>query len=292
VIVMPTVLVPLDGSDKDARALPVAMALATLSGADVHLVHVIGPSPYDVRTEHRDVAEGDVPGHSEAAQRLAAVAHRLAPDGGCAVTWEVLAGADVPAELTRRAAVRDALVVVMATRAARPLDRALVGSVADRVLRECPTPVALVPPGAGYVQGRRLRFTRVLVPLDGSALAAHALDFLLRLSRADTLEYVLLEVVPHGRDRARAERRLADAAGRVRARGTARAEVVVLEAGDPARAIIALLRDALIDVIAMSTRGQSGLRRMMLGSVAEAVLRASEVPVLLLTPASLASLER
>jgi hypothetical protein len=43
----------------------------------------------------------------------------------------------------------------------------------------------------------------------------------------------------------------------------------------------------LIDAIAMSTRGRSGLRRLMLGSVAEGVVRASEVPVLLVTPANL-----
>jgi nucleotide-binding universal stress UspA family protein len=133
----------------------------------------------------------------------------------------------------------------------------------------------------------------VLVPLDGSALAARSLDFLLALPRADELEYVLLEVVPPGaeRERAEAERRLAAAADRARSRGAKTVEVAVLEADDPAGAIVAAVREALVELIAMSTRGAGGLRRIALGSVAEGVVRASEIPVMLLTPTDLAARE-
>jgi nucleotide-binding universal stress UspA family protein len=265
------VLVPLDGTDKDARALAVAVALAGVADAGLHLVHVLTA---------RDRSLTELP-----ERRLADAAGRLAADAPQPVTWEVVPGADAADALARLAADIDARLVVMATRAARPADRALVGSVADRVMRESPAPVVLVPPAAAYLQGRQLRFTRVLVPLDGSTLATHALDVLLGLPGARTLEYVLLEVVSSAGDVAAAQARLAAAAADARARGATRVETVVLEAGDPAAAIIALLRDALIDVVAMSTRGRSGLRRLVLGSVAEAVIRASEVPVLLVTPA-------
>ena len=43
-------------------------------------------------------------------------------------------------------------------------------------------------------------------------------------------------------------------------------------------------RAVMPDIIAMSTRGSSGLNRLILGSVAEGVVRGSELPVLLLTP--------
>src|SRR3712207_701621 len=86
----------------------------------------------------------------------------------------------------------------MATRAAGPLGRALRGSVADRVMRESPRPVVLVPPGTDDVGGRELRLERVLVPLDGSAFALAAIDQLLELRGGSKLEYVLLEVVTSG----------------------------------------------------------------------------------------------
>jgi nucleotide-binding universal stress UspA family protein len=162
--------------------------------------------------------------------------------------------------------------------------------VADRVMRESPRPVVLVPPGAADMRGKRVQIGRVLVPLDGSALAARSLDYLLGLPNADELEYVLLEVVPPGAEgaRAEAEQRLTAAADRVRARGVRAVETGAIEASEPADAITAAVREALVDLIAMSTRGAGGLRRMVLGSVAEGVVRASDVPVMLLTPADLA----
>lgn len=50
--------------------------------------------------------------------------------------------------------------------------------------------------------------------------------------------------------------------------------------------IVDAIRGDLVEFIAMSTRGEGGLRRLMLGSVAEHVVRHSEVPVLLVTARS------
>ncbi len=285
------VMVSLDGSDKDARALAVAAALAEIANTGLHLVRV-----FDMPIETLSSRAGAL-GVAAAARtlrdtvrrELADAADGLATSSGRPVSWEVLDGADVPGVLTQHAAARDARLVVMGTRAAGAAGRALRGSVADRVMRESPRPVVLVPPGADRLGDKTIQVLRVLVPLDGSALAASSIEYLLALPHADRLEYALVEVVAaSGADRARteAEQRLDAVADRVRARG-ARAEVAVLEASDPAAAIVASVREALVDLIAMSTRGAGGLRRMVLGSVAERVVRTSEVPVMLLTPADL-----
>jgi nucleotide-binding universal stress UspA family protein len=283
------VMVSLDGSEKDARALAVGAALAELAGTGLHLVRV-----FDTPVEGLSVRAGALGAVGAAGElrddlrrALAGTADDLVASTGHPVTSEILDGADVPGVLMRAAAERDARVVVMGTRAAGAAGRALRGSVADRVMRESPRPVVLVPPGADRLRDKRIRIGRVLVPLDGSALAAGAVDYLLALPRADRLEYVLVEVVPPRSDgpaRARAEQRLEAAAERVRARGAAAVEIAVLEARDPAAAIVGSVREALVDLIAMSTRGEGGLRRMVLGSVAEGVVRSSEVPVMLLTP--------
>lgn len=273
-----TVLVPLDGSEKDGRALPIAVAFAELAHGALHLVRVLDASP---------ASRGD------AEWTLRAVAERIAPTVGGAAGWEVADGPDVAAVLLRRAAELDADVVVMATRAPGPVGRAVHGSVADRVLREGTRPVLLVPPGSQDVHDRRVQLRRALVPLDGSAAALAVVELLLALPRVGELEIVLLEVVPPARAREREsaphaaaereERRLEAVAGRLRARG-ARAEVRVVEGGDPAAVIGAAVRQELADFIAMTTRGAGGLARAVLGSTAASVLRASDVPVLLVTP--------
>jgi nucleotide-binding universal stress UspA family protein len=284
------IVVALDGSDKDERALVMAEALADLSGADLHLVRILDPPSKRLTSQSEfiglDVAA--VTGRRDVEQHLDETALQLARSGGYRVTTAVLEAGDVAAALIRHAVERGALVVVMATRAAGAPGRALGGSVADQVMRESPRPVFMVPPGADYVRGKRVRIERVLVPLDGSALATRSLDFLLDLPRARALHYTLLEVVPPAADRTAAEHRLHAAASRARALGAARFELATLEASEPAPAIVAAVREALVDMIAMSTRGASGLQRMVLGSVAEGVVRGSEVPVLLLTPTSLA----
>jgi nucleotide-binding universal stress UspA family protein len=283
-----TVMVAVEGSPRDAIAFPVAGALAGLAEADIHLVHVIDAlgRRAAAHAELLGVQDGAGSGRRAVEARITHLATGLAAGRG-QITWDVLESADVARALIERAAGRDTVVVVMATRAASRTERALLGSVADRVVRECPVPVVVVPPGAAHLEGRKPRFQRVLIPLDGSDLGARALDLLLGLPGARPLEYVLIEVVRDAAGREAAEARLAATAVRVRARGVTSIDVAVLENDDPVPVIIDALREMLIDAIAMSTRGRSGLRRLMLGSVAEGVVRASEVPVLLVTPANL-----
>jgi nucleotide-binding universal stress UspA family protein len=250
---------------------------------------------------------------SDMEQSVRGVADRLMADTGRAVTAEVAEGFDVAGVLVDRATERGTDLVVMATRAPGALGRALRGSVADRVMRESPRPVVLVPPGTHDMSGKHVQLSRVLVPLDGSSLALAAIDHLLELRRANGLEYVLLEVVTSGfvdvpaapglsgwaaetptlqaytglpdiaQARANAEQRLDVVADRLRAQGVKKVRVRVVEADDPAAAINRAVREELVDFVAMSTRGSSGLKRFVLGSVAERVVRESEVPVLLVT---------
>lgn len=269
------VTVALDGSAKDARGLAVGAAFAELSGTALHLVRV--------------VPGGDEAAANEASRSLAELAGRVRPVLGRAARVEVLHGDDAAAALVRHAAERTPLLVVMATRAAGTVGRAIRGSVADRVMRECPRPVLLVPPGAEDMAGRQVHLSRVLVPLDGSALGEQALDYALRLPHGAELEYALLEVLGADRGRAAAAARLEAAARRARDAGATTVEFDVVTATDPAAAIVEAVRDALADVVVMSSRGAGGLHRLALGSVAEGVVRRSDVPVLLLTPTSLAS---
>src|SRR5688572_32697160 len=154
-----TVLVPLDGSDKDERALPTAAALASIAGGDLHLIRVLD-TPVDSlspRARTMGVTDAALEIRAKMQRSVDGLADRLTADTGRPVTAEVAEGFDVARVLVDRAAEPGTDLVVMATRAAGALGRALRGSVADRVMRESPRPVVLVPPGAGDVRGKQIQ---------------------------------------------------------------------------------------------------------------------------------------
>src|SRR5262245_61865464 len=144
--------------------------------------------------------------------------------------------------------------------------------------------------------GRRssMKVDKIVVPLDGSTLAESALEtaidvadgaatlVLVRAAEAHHLPCVdateaQVEVVRE------AEKYLEAVKARLTARGVERIETSVWY-GSPASAIVDAARIRKADLIVMSTHGRSGLGRLILGSVAESVLRATSTPILLLRP--------
>lgn len=134
---------------------------------------------------------------------------------------------------------------------------------------------------------------RILVPLDGSLLAEAILPVVQEWAKEQEAEVILLRAalaraLP-GQDATElevravgeAEEYLRAVAERLERRGLTRVRWVVWY-DEPAAAVgEAVTRDG-VDLIVMATHGRSGLSRLMLGSVAEAVVRAAQVPVLLL----------
>ena len=305
----PPILLTLDGSDKDERGLAVAAALAELGDATLRLVRVFETPIETLPSKASGLAA--VALRADVVKSVRQTAERAGATFRREVAWDVIDGFDVADTLLNDLKAHDASLVVMATRAAGAVGRAIQGSVADRLVRESPRPVVLVPPRAEYLGAKRIELRRVLVPLDGSLASLRVVPTLLSLSRAEALEFVLLQVVrpervgghamPPGTPTlgdevhdggewthvgaAVAERRLGAVAERVSARGS-RAEVRVVESADVGSVIVDAIRNDLVEFIAMSTRGEGGLRRLVLGSVAEHVVRHSEVPVLLVTARS------
>lgn len=140
-------------------------------------------------------------------------------------------------------------------------------------------------------------YKRLLVPLDGSKTAEAIVPFVLEIAGPLDIEVVLLRVVvpipPSVVEgtrqvvvedvetrQAEAETYLSGLAGELRDRGVrVRTEV---RRGDPVTEIASAARELEADLIAMTTHGRSGLGRLLFGSVAEAVLRTTELPVLMM----------
>jgi nucleotide-binding universal stress UspA family protein len=137
-----------------------------------------------------------------------------------------------------------------------------------------------------------MKLERILVPLDGSTLAEAALPDALDLARQAGSTLILLRAVEahtivgdpvdaQVRVVREAERYLEDVAARLRGQGVAKIETSVWYGPAPPSIVdAARLRKA--DLVVMFSHGRSGVGRLVLGSVAESVLRASTVPILLL----------
>lgn len=135
-------------------------------------------------------------------------------------------------------------------------------------------------------------FKTILIPLDGSLRAELVLEYLLPLLRERKPEVILSRAVYEssdekaltdyqkilGEDLVTAEAYLANVKAKLTLDGV-RARTQVYQ-GRPPEAILAGARREGADLIAMTTHGRTGLERLLMGSVAESILRASEIPVL------------
>ncbi len=139
-----------------------------------------------------------------------------------------------------------------------------------------------------------MKIARILVPLDGSALADTALSEVADLAVASSASVVVLRAVemysfPEANpmcadlDMREAETYLATVEARLRLSGVRDVKRAVWY-GPPAAAISKAARQHAVDLIVMTTHGRSGFGRILLGSVAEAVIRASTIPILVLHP--------
>jgi nucleotide-binding universal stress UspA family protein len=141
---------------------------------------------------------------------------------------------------------------------------------------------------------------RILVPLDGSPAAETALADAAAIAGRRGCGLLLLHVVAldKGERTYRFHRSAAQPAGEVVDHATAylqgvqqrladhgvTAELLVDE-GDPAvRIIHHVERDESVEMVAMATHGRGGIRRLLMGSVADKVFRATHKPLLLLRP--------
>ena len=282
-----SLMVALDGSAFAEHALPLALGVARLAGASLHAVLVHPPYAFlDPETMSAYALEADARREGRKSAYLQDVAARLSAVSPTPVTATLLEELDVAHALIAHAAARGADLIVMTTHGRGPLMRAWLGSVTDEFVRRSATPVLVVRPTGGAVDLTRLpEVRRILVPLDGSPFAERVLEPALALGSLTGAEYTLLRVVPPGAEgpRAEAEAYLNGMAGRLRGQG-ARVEVKVRPGRQPAVAILEEETAGGADVIALATHGRRGAARLLLGSVADKVLRGATVPVLLYRP--------
>lgn len=297
-----TILVPLDGSEFGECALPLAQALSERTQAALHLilVHVPVYGSYVEGTPILDI-ELDTASRANDQAYLQAVQQRLAASGGCppGITHHDGQVADT---LVAHASQINADLIVMTTHGRGGLARLWLGSVADTVVRHSHVPVLLVRPDVSPEPSRATptqAIRRVLVALDGSARAEQMLAPTLALGSVFDVDYTFVRVVDPlftssplvigavqreiatiQEQQRHAQHYLENLAMPLRSEGY-RVNTRVLVDPQPAHAILREAHTQGSDVIAVATHGHGGVRRFLLGSVADKVLRGTDKSVLL-----------
>jgi nucleotide-binding universal stress UspA family protein len=282
------IMVPLDGSARAVAALPTALLLGRRDEAQVHLVRVHEPLlPAAV--------PGDPPGYDPTLDQEVQCAGRRyldvllgridAQDRARTVT-AYLHG---PVTRALGAYIEDRGIdlVVMTTHGRRGGSRAVLGSVADGLVRRSHVPVLLLQHRmeAAPAPATTPAFRRVLLPVAGTPTDDQTIERAIVAAGTYGVEYRLLRVIPPGAQRAPVQATLEARAEALRARGLAvQAQVTVDE--DAAHEIRRYAAANDVDLIAMATRSRGGLERLLFGSVADRVLHEAEAPLLLWYPAA------
>lgn len=300
-----SLLVPLDGSRFSEGSLPFASQVARATGASVHLAHVHVPyEPEQLLANTQFQFEGvSISEYDDLyRKREERYLHELADDlegRGTAADAKVLEGPGVAEKLSDYAEKTHSDMIFMTTHGYSGVNRLWLGSVADEMIRHTTLPLFVVhPPQAGEAP-KELSVHNILVPLDGSDLAESVLVPAAELARATGARLTLMHVVPTGeltswpvlaslRERPVPPLDSAldylDGIAEELSRNGLEVDVRAVHGNLPATAIVELAESTEADVIAMATHGYGGLKRTLLGSVADKVLRSSTLPLLVIRP--------
>jgi nucleotide-binding universal stress UspA family protein len=289
-----TLLFAHDFSPSSERALAYAIDLVERTDATLHLAYV-EKTPESVLDEgtRSPLPSYKLEGRFRERCRTSLEKHELDPDDDRLVYHADRNEAVAPA-LLHVAEKEAADLIVMGTHGRRGVQRAIYGSVAEEVLRtaSCPVFTARVQ-GEAPSESTTAPIERIAVPIDFSDLSRRALHYAARLASVYNVPLRLLHAVeeptlppiyemqsPKMKSREVKERAERELRAWGEAVGDDGPEIsYVVHRGEPEDTVAQAA--AHVDTLTvMGTRGRSGVRRTMLGSVTEAVMREAHGPVL------------
>jgi nucleotide-binding universal stress UspA family protein len=282
------------------NALPLARCFARGLQAPVELLAIV-----DMGETARKAAADSIwitPAFVEqAARRFGEYLERVAKNFPSSSVYCQVKSGNAAETIIAAAAADPSTLITMATHGRSGLDRWLLGSVTEKVLRGTSNPLLVVRAREDKSPEWEMgSLKRVIVPLDGSELAELVLPQIETLASHLDLEVLLLGIygLPSGAAtsgsgfydaaqlgalvaelRAETVSYLSRKADELQNRGVKRVSFKARE-GLPADEIIAAAREKADTLVAMCTHGRSGVKRWILGSVTETVTRHSETPLL------------
>ncbi len=288
------ILLATDGSEESARAARMAAALSEKTGSELHVVHVESlPHPYslaeaaiyypEMRDEVRESA------HQEAREKLAAEVEKIGAE--VAGSHARIGHPDV--EISHLAEEIGAGLIVVGSRGLGPVRRLLVGSVSSSVVRHAHSPVLVVRDGGTELP------ERILLAVDGSEESRLASQAAAELSAGADAEVHIAHVLPspermygphsysadmRGSLLERVEREAREFLGRqaeeISSAGGKVGGTRLVTGNAPAE-IVRLAEELDTGLTILGSRGLGGVRRAVMGSVSDSVVRHAHNPVLI-----------
>jgi nucleotide-binding universal stress UspA family protein len=302
---MTVVLAPIDGSTRALRAVPWAEKLAGPEGTVV-LLRVVPAQPDYAESLFSLVgAEDTVQDIQDAWTRTAKADMNEAAAllSGSKVTVEqIVAEGEPDEEIVTAAGQRGVQMIAMASHGRGAIGRAIFGSVADRVARTAPVPVLILRTPDEDADSDVV-VSRIVIPLDGSEIASRALPVASEIAKqlaapvhvvravdaalalpmasgvfgagpvvdADVTDQIWQEAEEEARSTVTA------AVSRLKVEGIDASGGIVN--GSPFFAISEVIEPG--DLLILTSHGRGGVRRWLLGSVAEKLVREADAPVML-----------
>lgn len=285
---MAGVLLPLDTSELSRSALPYARALAAALQEPLVLVGVWDRTDQDLGGVLTAVENEEI-------ERVALKMYRdelesvSAQCAGLDTVIDVRQGRPAD-EILDSMAAHAISVLVISTHGRGGLQRAIWGSVADKLVHASPTPVLVVHVQDGMPSEWEPK--QIMVPLDGSERAELALPVARRLATACQASVALVRVVPWAAssvgfpmmpvlDTERIESELAGAAEGYLSGAAGAGETTAVLRGAPGEGLVHYAEEHDVDLVVMTSHGRTGFLRWALGSVADRLLKAGAAPILL-----------
>jgi nucleotide-binding universal stress UspA family protein len=294
------IIVPIDFSNMSVQAIQIAKKLARRFGASIHLAHVrqfnyaadlMAPVPPMVPIAF-------TPYEHDAARSVLKELEEVASECGVSsATCDVLSGAPPFDEICRLAKTVSAGLVVMTTHGRTGLKHVFLGSTAERIVQHSSCPVLVTRRSALQTNnGSQFRIKTIVVPIDFSSCSREGLRYAIAFANEFGAKIILVHAtylgyvyscegtaiydIPGLQKTARktAERKMRELVRSVNF-GNVKFETVFTE-GSPVLDICAFAKDHDVDLIITSTHGFTGFTHVLIGSIAEQVVRHAPCSVL------------
>ncbi|MGB8265296.1 MAG: universal stress protein [Candidatus Velthaea sp.] len=269
--VFPCITVPVDGSTTSDRGVAFALELAS-GGGTVHFCSVVDEAMLCVSAaEGAAVDIGPmIATLNDDAEIFCREAVALATARGIRSDVDVLHGSRVEA-VHSFAKSNGSAAIVIGTHARTGLSRAVLGSVTEGLIRSSDLPVVVVH------EDDETRTGPVVIALDDSPAAADALEVAIGMSCARGRALAIVHVIESRASAPRDSGLLDRAVAHASEQGLTPSIVIVR--GSPAEKLIEAAEELESCMIVMGTHGRTLVPRLLLGSVAESVVRRAHVPV-------------
>jgi len=276
------ILIATGGSPWSDAAATYAIALAAQMRAELRVLAVLNVSGVYAMPDVLASSELLMESVEQQGQDMLAHTTARATDAGVPHV-AILKWGNVAETILQTATEEQCDLIVLGSRGLSGFKRLMLGSISNAVAAKAQCPVLVIkrpPPDV-------LFWRRVLVATGGSPWSDAAVDHALELARMQQLEVCLLYVERRRPRRTDSLSSLTSDGKSILALAEARAAVAgvsyetKLAYGDVATTILQAATEQQCDVVVLGSRGLTGFKRLMLGSISNAVAATAPVPVLI-----------